>query len=124
MAKVLRGDIARIPSAIRPGLPTWLDAIVSKALATNPDERYASANEMRDALAWCARQCPRIVTHQEELLQRSSPEGKAEAQEMGLEKFVFQALRAIVDLGAVHPDPEYSCSNFTISYLRSKTNSP
>jgi eukaryotic-like serine/threonine-protein kinase len=38
------------PRAVAPTLPPELDAIIRKALARNPDERYASAQEMRAAL--------------------------------------------------------------------------
>jgi serine/threonine protein kinase len=38
------------PSALRPHVPRELDEIVLKALARNPDERYASAEEMALAL--------------------------------------------------------------------------
>jgi serine/threonine-protein kinase len=38
------------PSAIRPGLPPELDAIVLKALAKRPDDRYSSAEEVLAAI--------------------------------------------------------------------------
>jgi eukaryotic-like serine/threonine-protein kinase len=38
------------PSSIRPGIPLALDAIVLEALARNPDERFQTARELRDAL--------------------------------------------------------------------------
>ncbi|HEY4227829.1 MAG TPA: Stk1 family PASTA domain-containing Ser/Thr kinase [Candidatus Limnocylindrales bacterium] len=38
------------PAAVHGGIPPTLDAIARKALATNPDDRYASANDMADAL--------------------------------------------------------------------------
>jgi beta-lactam-binding protein with PASTA domain/tRNA A-37 threonylcarbamoyl transferase component Bud32 len=38
------------PSALNPDLPDALDAIVMKALAKNPDNRYSSALEMREDL--------------------------------------------------------------------------
>ena len=38
------------PSSINPDVPEDLDAIAMKALAKNPDNRYASATEMRDDL--------------------------------------------------------------------------
>ncbi len=38
------------PSALVPNLPRGLDAVALKALAKNPEERYASAHELLDAL--------------------------------------------------------------------------
>lgn len=38
------------PSSLNPDVPEDLDAITMKALAKNPDNRYASATEMRDDL--------------------------------------------------------------------------
>lgn len=38
------------PSSLNPDVPTELDAIVMKALAKNPDNRYTSADEMREDL--------------------------------------------------------------------------
>ena len=38
------------PGALRPGIPRPLDAVVMKALARDPDERYQSADEMSAAL--------------------------------------------------------------------------
>jgi serine/threonine-protein kinase len=38
------------PSARRPGVPPGLDAVVLRALAREPEDRYAWAGELRDAL--------------------------------------------------------------------------
>ncbi len=38
------------PTRCDPSLPAWLDEVVMKALAKNPDDRYASAAEFRRAL--------------------------------------------------------------------------
>jgi beta-lactam-binding protein with PASTA domain/tRNA A-37 threonylcarbamoyl transferase component Bud32 len=38
------------PAAVHGGIPAALDLIARKALATNPDDRYASANDLADAL--------------------------------------------------------------------------
>jgi serine/threonine-protein kinase len=47
--KHVRED-AEKPSMVNPDVPAALDAIVMKALAKNPDNRYQSAREMRDDL--------------------------------------------------------------------------
>ncbi len=49
LLKVQRGEILP-PSAFNPSCPTELDAIAFKALARDPNDRFASASEMRDAL--------------------------------------------------------------------------
>ncbi|MDB4961597.1 MAG: serine/threonine protein kinase [Myxococcales bacterium] len=49
LLKVQRGDIMP-PSTFNQGCPPELDAIVLKALARDPDQRYSSATEIRDAL--------------------------------------------------------------------------
>jgi eukaryotic-like serine/threonine-protein kinase len=45
-----------LPSTIRPGYPTALEAIVMRALAKNRDERWQSAREMQGALEEFVRQ--------------------------------------------------------------------
>jgi hypothetical protein len=47
--KVLDGHVDP-PSAVVPGLPEALDAIVAKAVAADPSARFATASEMADAL--------------------------------------------------------------------------
>ncbi|MCX5742398.1 MAG: serine/threonine protein kinase [Proteobacteria bacterium] len=49
LLKVQRGEILP-PSTFNQACPPELDAIVARALARDPDERYANAGEMRDAL--------------------------------------------------------------------------
>jgi len=49
LLKVQRGDIMP-PSTFNQSCPPELDAIVLKALARDPDDRYASATELRDHL--------------------------------------------------------------------------
>lgn len=39
-----------LPSAIVPGLPKWVDTLVSKAVVDSPDKRWASAREFLDFL--------------------------------------------------------------------------
>ncbi len=50
MEKV-RGAQVRPPSAANPAVPRALDAVVLRALAREPEDRFAWASEMRDALA-------------------------------------------------------------------------
>jgi len=42
---------APLPSAVRSGVPPWLDAVVARALARHQEERYATAAELVRALA-------------------------------------------------------------------------
>src|SRR4029077_6201463 len=49
LIKVQRGDIMP-PSTFNQGCPAELDAIVLRALARDPDERFSNANEMREEL--------------------------------------------------------------------------
>jgi serine/threonine-protein kinase len=49
MLRILEGS-APAPSASRPDVPASLDAVTSKALATRPDARFATAREMADAI--------------------------------------------------------------------------
>ena len=49
---LLSGEI-RPPSRVVPSLPPALDAVVLKALARNPDDRYATAAEFAEALERC-----------------------------------------------------------------------
>src|SRR5262249_9566069 len=49
LAKLMRNEIPKLSSAA-PDVPPELCAITDKALAPNPDDRFATANEMRIAL--------------------------------------------------------------------------
>ena len=51
LGKVMRGDLERHPATRRADVPDWVDAIVAKALAHARDDRFASALEMKEALA-------------------------------------------------------------------------
>ncbi|HEY5928135.1 MAG TPA: protein kinase [Kofleriaceae bacterium] len=55
LLKVQRGDIMP-PSTFNQGCPPDLDAIVFRALARDPDDRYATASELREALLVLKRQ--------------------------------------------------------------------
>jgi serine/threonine protein kinase len=54
MAAIVTDDVLP-PSSIRREVPPGLDAVVMTALSKNPEERYASAGEMVDALEHAAR---------------------------------------------------------------------
>ena len=43
-------DLPPPPRSLVPGLPAWLDAVILKALAKTPDQRYQSAEGLRAAL--------------------------------------------------------------------------
>ena len=49
MRMIVHGDVPR-PSLKRPDLPAGLQAVLLKALARSPDDRYQTADEMRAAL--------------------------------------------------------------------------
>lgn len=51
MARILEGRVERDPRRLRADVPDWLAEIVMRAMARLPNQRYASAAEMRDALA-------------------------------------------------------------------------
>jgi hypothetical protein len=49
------------PSELAPGYPAELEAIVDRALQRNPDQRFATAKELRsELLAWIARSGPAV----------------------------------------------------------------
>jgi serine/threonine-protein kinase len=50
IARILSGSVPRNPRVLRPEVPAWLDKIVARAMAPNPDERFATAREMRLAI--------------------------------------------------------------------------
>lgn len=53
---VLRRIIEDTPRSVReinPGIPTWLEAIVTKLHAKSPDERFQSASELAEILEQC-----------------------------------------------------------------------
>lgn len=55
MLRTIFGNIDRSAAAHRPDVPPWLDAVIQRALAVRPEDRYRSAEEMRDALLVGAR---------------------------------------------------------------------
>ncbi|MDH5493289.1 MAG: protein kinase, partial [Myxococcales bacterium] len=50
---MLHGDYLRHPARVRPSLSAPLDAVVARALQDDPEDRYASALEMKEALEAC-----------------------------------------------------------------------
>jgi formylglycine-generating enzyme required for sulfatase activity len=48
--RLAQGEVERHPRALRPEVPAWLDAIVARALAPLPEERFAGADELLRAL--------------------------------------------------------------------------
>jgi serine/threonine protein kinase len=50
LGKVMKGDLERHPANRRADIPTWLDAIVARALALSRDDRFESAAAMKAAL--------------------------------------------------------------------------
>jgi eukaryotic-like serine/threonine-protein kinase len=50
LGKVMKGELERHPMNRRPDVPSWLDAVVAKALAKAREDRFESAAEMKAAL--------------------------------------------------------------------------
>lgn len=50
LGKVMKGELERHPMNRNPTTPTWLDAIVAKALAHKREDRFADAATMKAAL--------------------------------------------------------------------------
>ncbi|MGH7285551.1 MAG: protein kinase, partial [Polyangiaceae bacterium] len=50
LQRLLRGDVAEAPNAMAHGLPSIVDSIVLKAIAPDPERRYATAKDLRKAL--------------------------------------------------------------------------
>jgi serine/threonine-protein kinase len=51
VANVINGETRRDPRQLREEVPSWLAAVVVRAMAPDPADRFASASEMRAALA-------------------------------------------------------------------------
>ena len=76
LAALTRGEIPTL-SAVRPDTPPVLLRVCQKALAARPDDRYATAAEMRDALdqhLWSTGGAPRLRDVSDVMLQEYDPE--------------------------------------------------
>ncbi|MFD6450355.1 serine/threonine-protein kinase [Nocardia sp. NPDC056541] len=60
------------PSAGHPGLPPALDGVIARAMAKNPDDRYASCGELADAAISALTGAP--VVGETAVLQRDTPQ--------------------------------------------------
>ncbi|MFO0647562.1 MAG: serine/threonine-protein kinase [Polyangiales bacterium] len=50
MLRTLFGNIERSPRRARPDVPAWLDAVIAQSLELAPQNRFATAEALRDAL--------------------------------------------------------------------------
>jgi len=75
-------QVPELPSELRPNIPHDLDAVVMRALAKDPDQRYASAEEMDADLARVARGVSVSRETEDAMTQVLSGAGLASAQTM------------------------------------------
>src|SRR5690606_15489400 len=89
------GDPIEPPSARVPGLDPELDAIAMRALARDPDERYATARELaRDLRAWLLEERADVTAAEVEAwVATLSPDGLAERRALlaGVDRIVTEA---------------------------------
>ncbi len=64
LGKILRNEY-KPPSAVLPGYPPGLEAVIVKALAGEPNERFQTAEEMQVALEEWLLSCGKVVTANE-----------------------------------------------------------
>jgi len=79
LGKILRNEY-KLPSAMRPGYPAGLEAVIVKALAGKPTQRFQTAEEMQVALEEWLLSCGKVVTANEVakcVQSRLSPETRA-----------------------------------------------
>jgi serine/threonine protein kinase len=77
-------DKVRAPSEVRADLPAGIDAVVAKALARNPKERYATAREMGRDLMQVARESSVLVgpVELEQWMERLFPREKEQSRSL------------------------------------------
>lgn len=81
LCRVAIGEVQRNPRSLRPDLPAALDAIVERAMAARPEDRFASAGEMRAALELTLRALPQARLELRPLWQQQALQGThADAQ--------------------------------------------
>jgi len=79
VSKVTSGDVHRHPRELRSDVPQWLDAIVAKAMAISPDDRFASARDMKTALEQGERGSSLVERSPASVSDRTSPAHTAPA---------------------------------------------
>jgi serine/threonine-protein kinase len=94
-----------VPSAVRKDTPPWLDAIVVRALARNPDERFSTAAELVRALAGTYVSDPAYVSNP-----RSTPAAVREIQLPSIAVMPFANMSA-------DPENEYFSDGITEEIL-------
>ena len=88
--QMLQRQIADPPDPLethRPDLPSWCQAIVGRALAKSPADRFQTADEFRDALT----QGARIMTRTDLAADLAQPDEGASTEPDGLEAFAAAA---------------------------------
>lgn len=80
---VTAGDIPP-PSSVRPEIPPALDSIVARALARDPDERFATARELGQELLRFSHRCPEPIGLPDlaDFMDRLFPNGRIRKQEL------------------------------------------
>jgi serine/threonine-protein kinase len=88
------------PSSLEPDLPPDLDAVVLKALAKNPDNRYQSAQEMREDIERAMTGMKVLATP---VLRQpmTDPNGRAPRDRRALRRRLLYGLLALVVVGAL-----------------------
>jgi serine/threonine protein kinase len=102
IAHALVYETAPAPSSVRPEVPPELDAIVARAMAKNPDERFQTAAELEDALeefllARSIRPTPKqVIAYMETLFSGEVAHAKrAIAQGRDLNTYIPQVMRVL-----------------------------
>jgi serine/threonine-protein kinase len=101
-----------VPSVFRKDTPSWLDAVVVKALARNPEDRYPTAAELVRALAGSYVSDPGYVSGQ-----RSTPAAVREVQLPSIAVMPFANMSA-------DPENEYFSDGITEEILNALASIP